>query len=61
MRSVVCDWSWVSRRPCVQSAGIEILEDMAKHQEAAYDRLFKWVQEQCNALTQDAPDFDGMV
>ena len=43
----------------LQSAGIEILEDMARHQEAAFDRLFKWVQEQCQTLTQDAPDFDS--
>jgi hypothetical protein len=43
----------------LQSAGIEILEDMAHHQEAAFDRLFKWVQEQCQLLTQDAPDFDS--
>jgi hypothetical protein len=34
-------------------------EDMAKHQEAAYERLFKWVQQQCTTLAQDAPEFDS--
>ncbi len=40
-------------------SGVDLQEDMAKHQEAAYERLFKWVQQQCTTLAQDAPEFDS--
>eukprot|EP01025_Chloroclados_australasicus_P062035 TRINITY_DN8145_c0_g3_i1.p1 TRINITY_DN8145_c0_g3~~TRINITY_DN8145_c0_g3_i1.p1 ORF type:complete len:639 (-),score=78.14 TRINITY_DN8145_c0_g3_i1:421-2337(-) len=33
-----------------QRAGIELMDEMAMHQETAYERLCRWVQAQCRAL-----------
>lgn len=33
-----------------QRAGLELMDAMSKHQEVAYERLCRWVQEQCRAL-----------
>ena len=33
-----------------QSAGLEILDTMASHQEVAFDRLHQWVQDRCRDL-----------
>ena len=42
-----------------QAAGLEIMEDMAKHQEAAYERLFQWVQDRCQEVARGASGGDG--
>ncbi|CAL1533346.1 unnamed protein product [Lymnaea stagnalis] len=39
-----------------QTAGLEIMESMALHQESAYERLYRWTQNQCRQVTQDTPD-----
>lgn len=36
-----------------QTAGLEIMEEMALHQEAGYERLYRWGQQQTRCLTQD--------
>lgn len=36
-----------------QTAGLEIMEEMALHQEAGYERLYRWGQQQTRSLTQD--------
>lgn len=42
-----------------QRAGLEIMDAMGGHQEAAYERLCRWVQSQCRALaSDDAPEVD---
>lgn len=33
-----------------QRAGLELMDAMAKHQEVAYERLCRWVQEHCRSL-----------
>ena len=30
---------------------LEIMESMAMHQEAAYERLYRWTQSMCSALS----------
>lgn len=37
-----------------QTAGLEIMEQMALHQESAYERLYRWTQMQCRTLTSDS-------
>nr|CAB3232563.1 conserved oligomeric Golgi complex subunit 6 [Phallusia mammillata] len=39
-----------------QTAGLEIMEQMALQQESAYERLYRWSQSQCRSLTSDAID-----
>ncbi|ESO91200.1 hypothetical protein LOTGIDRAFT_209569 [Lottia gigantea] len=39
-----------------QTAGLEIMESMALHQESAYERLYRWTQNECRTLTGDSPD-----
>lgn len=39
-----------------QTAGLEIMESMALHQEAAYERLYRWTQGECRLLNVDSPD-----
>lgn len=38
-----------------QRAGLELMDAMAVHQEAAYERLCRWVQTQCAALGEQEP------
>ncbi|XP_064457671.1 conserved oligomeric Golgi complex subunit 6-like [Ornithodoros turicata] len=38
------------------TAGLEIMETMALHQEAAYERLYRWIQNECRLLTGEASD-----
>ncbi|XP_005093725.1 conserved oligomeric Golgi complex subunit 6 [Aplysia californica] len=44
-----------------QTAGLEIMESMALHQESAYERLYRWTQNQCRLVTQDTPDVSPML
>ncbi|KAJ8030190.1 Conserved oligomeric Golgi complex subunit 6 [Holothuria leucospilota] len=39
-----------------QTAGLEIMESMALHQETAYERLYRWTQGECRSLTSDTVD-----
>ncbi|XP_071838293.1 conserved oligomeric Golgi complex subunit 6-like [Apostichopus japonicus] len=39
-----------------QTAGLEIMESMALHQETAYERLYRWTQGECRSLTSDSVD-----
>jgi hypothetical protein len=36
-----------------QTAGLEIMEQMAIHQEAAYERLYRWMHSECRLLCND--------
>lgn len=44
-----------------QTAGLEIMESMALHQESAYERLYRWAQNQCRLVTQDTPDISPLL
>ncbi|RUS85796.1 hypothetical protein EGW08_006425 [Elysia chlorotica] len=44
-----------------QTAGLEIMESMALHQESAYERLYRWTQNQCRLVTQDTPDVSPLL
>ncbi|XP_064604827.1 conserved oligomeric Golgi complex subunit 6-like [Liolophura sinensis] len=44
-----------------QTAGLEIMESMALHQEAAYERLYRWAQNECRTLTGDSPDISPLL
>ncbi|XP_065840414.1 conserved oligomeric Golgi complex subunit 6-like [Oscarella lobularis] len=39
-----------------QRTGLEIMEAMALHEESAYERLYRWTQQQCRGLTTDVPE-----
>ncbi|XP_041348478.1 conserved oligomeric Golgi complex subunit 6-like [Gigantopelta aegis] len=39
-----------------QTAGLEIMESMALHQESSYERLYRWTQNECRTLTADSID-----
>ncbi|KAF6250612.1 component of oligomeric golgi complex 6 [Scenedesmus sp. NREL 46B-D3] len=42
-----------------QRAGLELMDQMAAHQEAAYEHLCRWVQAECRGLGEhDAPEVD---
>ncbi len=45
-----------------QRAGLEIMDSMAMHQEAAYRRLYRWVKSECTtALADDAPELNSLL
>lgn len=44
-----------------QTAGIEIMESMALHQEAAFERLYRWTQGECRMLNVENPDMNAML
>ncbi|CAM9805517.1 unnamed protein product [Choristocarpus tenellus] len=44
-----------------QSAGFELLEQLSQHQEAAYERLYRWVQERCQTLEEETPSADATL
>ncbi|CAH1781027.1 unnamed protein product, partial [Owenia fusiformis] len=44
-----------------QTAGLEIMETMALHQESAYERLYRWTQNECRALSGDSPDITSQL
>ncbi|CAK8682972.1 unnamed protein product [Clavelina lepadiformis] len=43
-----------------QTAGLEIMEQMALQQESAYERLYRWSQSQCRTMTSDSLDITPM-
>uniref|UniRef100_A0A8C4R155 Conserved Oligomeric Golgi complex subunit 6 C-terminal domain-containing protein n=1 Tax=Eptatretus burgeri TaxID=7764 RepID=A0A8C4R155_EPTBU len=44
-----------------QTAGLEIMEQMALHEEAAYERLYRWAQNDCRGLTRDSCDVSPLL
>ncbi|XP_057694452.1 conserved oligomeric Golgi complex subunit 6 [Corythoichthys intestinalis] len=44
-----------------QTAGLEIMEQMAVLQEAAYEQLYRWAQSECRGLTQETCDISPML
>ncbi|CAF1462032.1 unnamed protein product, partial [Didymodactylos carnosus] len=44
-----------------QTIGLEIMEQMALHQESAFERLYRWVQSECRLLTNDVPDLSTLL
>ncbi|KAG3293145.1 component of oligomeric golgi complex 6 [Ictidomys tridecemlineatus] len=44
-----------------QTAGLEIMEQMALLQETAYERLYRWAQSECRALTQESCDISPVL
>lgn len=44
-----------------QTAGLEIMEQMALLQETAYERLYRWAQSECRALTQESCDISPVI
>eukprot|EP01097_Dermamoeba_algensis_P008175 TRINITY_DN5330_c0_g1_i1.p1 TRINITY_DN5330_c0_g1~~TRINITY_DN5330_c0_g1_i1.p1 ORF type:complete len:578 (-),score=132.02 TRINITY_DN5330_c0_g1_i1:140-1873(-) len=38
-----------------QTAGLEIMEEMALHQQAGYDRLYRWAKNECRGLEREQP------
>lgn len=44
-----------------QTAGIEIMESMALHQEAAFERLYRWTQSECRLLNAESPEMNPLL
>ncbi|KAK7102644.1 conserved oligomeric Golgi complex subunit 6-like [Littorina saxatilis] len=44
-----------------QTAGLEIMEAMALQMESAYERLYRWTQNECRILTSDSPDISPVL
>ncbi|UJR20606.1 hypothetical protein I4U23_023731 [Adineta vaga] len=44
-----------------QTIGLEIMEQMALHQEAAYERLYRWLQNECRLLTTESPEISTLL
>uniref|UniRef100_A0A2K6Q289 Conserved oligomeric Golgi complex subunit 6 n=1 Tax=Rhinopithecus roxellana TaxID=61622 RepID=A0A2K6Q289_RHIRO len=44
-----------------QTAGLEIMEQMALLQETAYERLYRWAQNECRTLTQESCDVSPVL
>lgn len=44
-----------------QTIGLEIMEQMALHQESAYERLYRWLQSECRLLTTESPEISTLV
>nr|XP_008506978.1 PREDICTED: conserved oligomeric Golgi complex subunit 6-like [Equus przewalskii] len=44
-----------------QTAGLEIMEQMALLQETAYERLYRWAQNECRTLTQESCDISPVL
>lgn len=59
VKQIHCDVK-VLLRTNQQTAGLEIMEQMALHQESAYERLYRWAQSQCRSLTSDTIDLTPM-
>ena len=36
----------------------ELLDHLSQHQETAYERLYRWVQERCQTLEEETPAAD---
>lgn len=43
------------------TAGLEIMETMALHQEVAYERLYRWIQNECRLLNAETSDCNPML
>lgn len=46
-------------RTSQQRAGLEIMESMAMHLEAAYEQLYHWTQNQCRMMNTDLPEMNA--
>ncbi|XP_077063818.1 conserved oligomeric Golgi complex subunit 6 isoform X2 [Siphateles boraxobius] len=44
-----------------QTAGLEIMEQMAVLQETAYEQLYRWAQNECRGLTQESCDISPVL
>ncbi|XP_051782301.1 conserved oligomeric Golgi complex subunit 6 isoform X1 [Erpetoichthys calabaricus] len=44
-----------------QTAGLEIMEQMALLQETSYEQLYRWAQNECRALTQESCDISPVL
>ncbi|KAL0972649.1 hypothetical protein UPYG_G00192370 [Umbra pygmaea] len=44
-----------------QTAGLEIMEQMAVLQETSYEQLYRWTQNECRALTQESCDISPVL
>ncbi|XP_070537698.1 conserved oligomeric Golgi complex subunit 6-like isoform X2 [Ptychodera flava] len=44
-----------------QTAGLEIMEAMALHQETAYERLYRWTQGECRMLSSDSVEVSPLL
>ncbi|XP_051521056.1 conserved oligomeric Golgi complex subunit 6 isoform X2 [Myxocyprinus asiaticus] len=44
-----------------QTAGLEIMEQMAVFQETAYEQLYRWAQNECRGLTQETCDIPPVL
>ncbi|KAL2096633.1 hypothetical protein ACEWY4_008781 [Coilia grayii] len=44
-----------------QTAGLEIMEQMAVLQEASYEQLYRWAQNECRGLTQESCDITPVL
>lgn len=44
-----------------QTAGLEIMEQMAVLQEASYEQLYRWAQNECRGLTQETCDITPVL
>uniref|UniRef100_A0A2K6TVE9 Conserved oligomeric Golgi complex subunit 6 n=1 Tax=Saimiri boliviensis boliviensis TaxID=39432 RepID=A0A2K6TVE9_SAIBB len=44
-----------------QTAGLEIMEQMALLQETSYERLYRWAQSECRTLTQESCDISAVL
>uniref|UniRef100_A0A8D1CG62 Conserved oligomeric Golgi complex subunit 6 n=1 Tax=Sus scrofa TaxID=9823 RepID=A0A8D1CG62_PIG len=44
-----------------QTAGLEIMEQMALLQETSYERLYRWAQNECRSLTQESCDISPVL
>ncbi|XP_007950640.1 conserved oligomeric Golgi complex subunit 6 [Orycteropus afer afer] len=44
-----------------QTAGLEIMEQMALLQETSYERLYRWAQSECRTLTQESCDISPVL
>lgn len=44
-----------------QTAGLEIMEQMALLQETSYERLYRWAQNECRTLTQESCDISPIL
>lgn len=48
-------------RSSQQTAGIEIMESMALQQEAAYERLYRWTQNECRLLNVESLELNPLL
>uniref|UniRef100_A0A4W5JWS4 Conserved Oligomeric Golgi complex subunit 6 C-terminal domain-containing protein n=1 Tax=Hucho hucho TaxID=62062 RepID=A0A4W5JWS4_9TELE len=44
-----------------QTAGLDIMEQMAVLQETSYEQLYRWTQNECRGLTQESCDISPVL